>query len=75
MLKCKDVAHLASEYLDQNTPAKINLQMRWHLMLCANCRRFLKHLQITNIVAVGLAQLDDNVNAEDVLERIKAREQ
>jgi phosphoribosylformylglycinamidine (FGAM) synthase PurS component len=72
MLKCKEVAHLASEYIDNNTPSKITWQMRLHLMTCANCRRFIKHLRTTKLVAVKLAKSDE-VDAEAILRKIKER--
>ena len=73
MLKCKDVAHLASEYLDKNTDGVLTLRIRLHLMLCANCRRFVRHLRITNTVAAGLANMDEEVDAEEVLKRVKEK--
>ena len=73
MLKCKDVAHLASEYIDKSTPHKITLQMRMHLMLCANCRRFIKHLRITQKVAVELANPAEAIDAEAILMKIKQK--
>ena len=73
MLKCKDVAHLASEYIDKNTSHKITLQMRMHLMLCANCRRFIKHLRITQKVTVELATPAEAIDAEAILLKIKQK--
>ncbi|RYY03376.1 MAG: zf-HC2 domain-containing protein [Gammaproteobacteria bacterium] len=72
MLKCKEVAHLASEYIDNNTTAKITWQMRLHLITCANCRRFIKHLRTTKLLAVKLAKSGD-VDAEAILRKIKER--
>lgn len=73
MLKCKDVAHLASEYLDKNTDGILTLRIRMHLLLCANCRRFVRHLRITNTVATGLTNMDEGVDAEEILKRVKAK--
>ena len=73
LLKCKDVAFLASDYLDKNLTNSISLRLRWHLMLCANCRRFVKHLQITNTVATHLAHPENTTDAEAVWARIKER--
>lgn len=74
MLKCKDVAHLASEYLDNNTHGTVTLKIRLHLMMCACCSRFVKHLRITTIVITKLAKPSDDVDAELILKRIKERE-
>jgi len=55
MLKCKDIAKHGSEYLE----GRINgtgdgrqswlqrLNWRLHLLICINCRRFIKHLNLT----------------------------
>jgi hypothetical protein len=73
MLKCKDVAHLASDYLDKNIDGTLTLRIRLHLILCANCRRFVRHLRITNTVAAGLVKIDDDIDAEAILKRIKEK--
>ena len=48
MLSCKQVATVASDYLDNSSPLK--WQIRLHLLMCANCRRFVRHLKITQQV-------------------------
>lgn len=74
MLSCKQVAHVASDYLDNNTPLK--WQIRLHLLMCANCRRFVKHLAITQKMA---ASLDTNnssattADADEVWRKVKAK--
>lgn len=73
LLKCKDVAFLASEYLDKNMDSSISLRMRLHLMMCANCRRFVKHLNITKTVTTGLANPANNTDAEAVWAQLKLR--
>ena len=73
MLSCKQVAQVASNYLDGETDTKLNWQMRWHLLMCANCRRFIRHLRITKQIAGEIK--NDDVNAEEILEKIKAKEQ
>lgn len=61
MLSCKQVAAIASDYLDNNTSLK--WQIRMHLLLCANCRRFVRHLKITRQVSV---QLENQSSPDDV---------
>jgi cytidine deaminase len=51
MLKCKDVAHLASDYVDENLPWHKAFGIRMHIMMCAHCRRFLRHFNTTIKVA------------------------
>ncbi len=71
MLSCQQVATLASDYLDKNTHGSLKWQMRMHLMMCANCRRFMRHLKITQQLAAGMAQQSPEVDAEQVLIRVK----
>jgi hypothetical protein len=61
MLSCKQVATLASGYLDNNTSLK--WQIRLHLLMCTNCRRFVRHLKITRDVS---ARMTLNESTEDV---------
>ncbi|EIK45792.1 hypothetical protein O59_001431 [Cellvibrio sp. BR] len=75
MLSCKQVASLASDYLENNTPLK--WQIRLHLLMCANCRRFVKHLDITRKVSAGLVAEAPNTeaiaDAEKILQKVKAQ--
>jgi predicted anti-sigma-YlaC factor YlaD len=76
LLTCQQVATLASDYLDQQADGKLTFKIRVHLMMCANCRRFVKHLKITTQVVPQLSQgfRHAEVDAEAVLKRIKARQ-
>lgn len=40
MLKCKDIAAQASEYLEHEMSFGRRLQYRTHLLMCHHCRRF-----------------------------------
>jgi predicted anti-sigma-YlaC factor YlaD len=74
LLTCQQVATLASDYLDQQADGKLTFKIRVHLMMCANCRRFVKHLQLTKTVVPQF--IDSNhrdVDAEAILKRIKER--
>jgi hypothetical protein len=75
MLSCKNVAHLASDYLDKNMGGALPWKVRLHLVACRCCRQFVKHLQITKEV---LPQLVNNnlsqADAEAILKKIKARD-
>lgn len=73
MLNCKQVAQLASDYLDKESSTSLTWQMRWHLLMCANCRRFVRHLRITKEMANQLPT--EAVDAESVLAKIKAKQQ
>jgi len=73
MLSCKDVAHLASDYLDSNAGLGLSWKIRWHLAGCQCCRRFVKHLKITNAIVPHLVRSYERprVDAEGILQRLK----
>lgn len=47
MLKCKQVAEQASDYLDKDQSLMQRLSWRMHLFMCKHCRRFVKNLRLT----------------------------
>lgn len=71
MLSCKQVANIASDYLDNNTPLK--WQIRMHLLMCANCRRFVRHLKITREISARITTNDVGQDAETVWGNLQAR--
>lgn len=74
MLSCKEVATQASEYLDSNMNARVRWQMRLHLMMCSNCRRFIRHLKLTQTVAQHAAEDDmKEMNSEKIYQQVMDR--
>lgn len=76
MLNCKQVATLASDYLDNNSLDKntsLKWQIRLHLMMCANCRRFIRHLKITRQVSAGMVKKSPVEDEDIVWNKLKAR--
>ncbi|WP_020208975.1 zf-HC2 domain-containing protein [Gilvimarinus chinensis] len=57
MLKCRDLAHRASEYLDGSADKSLRWQIRLHLAMCRHCRRFVKHLQLTRQLTGSVGKL------------------
>lgn len=47
MLNCRDVAHEASDYIDDNLSWWRRLMFRLHLFICHNCRVFVSHVHTT----------------------------
>ena len=47
MLKCRDVAHQTSDYIDNTMSGWARLRFRFHLLICFYCRRFVNHVRIT----------------------------
>lgn len=71
---CQEVATLASDYLDKHTNGKLGFKIRLHLLMCENCRRFVKHLQLTTAVAPQFVYKNTTpVDAEAILKKIKER--
>lgn len=47
MLKCRDVAHQTSDYIDNTMSGWPRLRFRFHLLICFYCRRFVNHVRVT----------------------------
>ena len=74
MLSCKEVAHLASDYLDKHADGNVSWKIRLHLLACSNCRRFIRHLKITKYIAPKMIQTSgQDIDAEAIFLRIKER--
>jgi hypothetical protein len=54
MLKCREVARQASDFVDHRIPWYQRPAWYLHLMLCNHCRRFIRHLRAVIKVAKGL---------------------
>jgi hypothetical protein len=46
MLKCREIAHRASEYIDREVPWQKRLAMAFHLLMCGHCRRFVDQMRL-----------------------------
>jgi len=76
MLSCKQVATVASDYLDNNyldNNTSLKWQIRLHLLMCANCRRFVRHLKITQQVGTGITLNESTEDAEVVWKNLQTR--
>jgi predicted anti-sigma-YlaC factor YlaD len=73
MLSCKQVASLASQYLDKDTNTPLTWKIRVHLMMCANCRRFVRHLKITQSVTQKIAITDPTTDAEKIWQELQQK--
>ncbi|SNC61090.1 Putative zinc-finger [Marinobacter sp. es.048] len=45
MLMCKDLAVIASDYIDGELPVLQNMSVKMHLMMCKDCRTFIGNLR------------------------------
>jgi len=46
MLKCRDVAEQASEYIDRELSWRGYLAVRLHLLMCRVCREYVRQLAL-----------------------------
>ena len=45
MLMCRDLAKIASDYIDGKLGATDNLSIKMHLLMCRHCRSFIGNLR------------------------------
>jgi hypothetical protein len=54
MLRCRDVVRFGDHYLSGDLRGWRRLLFRLHLMLCRDCRRYIRHLVTTRSVSAAL---------------------
>ena len=47
MLNCRELVAHSSDYLDGQLRIRERIAVRLHLATCANCRRFLRQMRVT----------------------------
>jgi cytidine deaminase len=73
MLKCRDVVHQASDFVDKNLPWHRALGIRMHVMICAHCRRFMRHFNTTIKVARAVDKQEaTETEVNDVIQYINS---
>ncbi|MEH6354766.1 MAG: zf-HC2 domain-containing protein [Marinobacter sp.] len=48
MLMCKDLARIASDYIDDELGTRQKLSVKIHLMMCSGCRTFIDNLRTSS---------------------------
>lgn len=61
MLNCRELVAQSSDYLDGQLRIRERIAVRLHLATCANCRRFLRQMRVTQAL---LRQLPEEPIAE-----------
>lgn len=56
MLRCRDVADLASDYVNRDLDWNRRFAMRLHLTICRFCRRYVRQMRETIGLLRGLRQ-------------------
>jgi len=54
MLNCREVTQLASEALDRKLSLKERIGLRFHLMMCKLCTRYVRQLKFMHQVSSGM---------------------
>ncbi|BAU73136.1 anti-sigma factor family protein [Metapseudomonas furukawaii] len=69
MLTCKELVARSSDLLDDQLSFRERLAMRRHLVLCRNCRRFIRQMKLAQAV---VRQMPDEppADADDLAERL-----
>lgn len=47
MLRCREISDQASDHIDGLQSAGARLQVAMHLLLCGQCRRFMRQMRLT----------------------------
>ncbi len=55
MLKCKEVAENATDYIEGSLTGKHWLSWKMHLLLCRHCRRFIRYLILSSNLGASVA--------------------
>ena len=63
MISCKQLSEVSSDYLDGNLTFGQKLSVRFHILMCKYCRRFLAQLNMSSALlpendASGLSAAD-----------------
>ncbi len=71
MLMCRDLARMASDYIDGELTARQKMSVKMHLMMCVHCRTFIGNLRAStrlmeshssvNPSAELIQQIDDRI--------------
>jgi len=47
-LSCKDIVAQSTDYLEEHSSNLSRLSIRFHLLMCHHCRRFVRHKKVAN---------------------------
>lgn len=58
-MKCRTLPDLADDYLDREGPLSVRLGVRWHLVICSDCRAYVRGLDATRRFAAESVRRED----------------
>lgn len=67
MLSCRDVVKQADQLIDDEMSWRGKLAIRFHLLICHNCRRYIKQLRQLISAIPGLHQRASDKEVETVM--------
>ncbi|MBE0487233.1 zf-HC2 domain-containing protein [Marinobacter sp.] len=71
MLMCRDLAEIASDYIDGELNRRQSLTVKMHLMMCKDCRTFIGNLRASsNLLSVHSASRPDEQFLRQIDERV-----
>ncbi|MFP3976640.1 zf-HC2 domain-containing protein [Marinobacter sp. KMM 10035] len=70
MLMCRDLARIASDYIEDELGTRQNLSVKVHLMMCKGCRTFIDNLRTSTEL---MKHHSSGRVDEDLLRRIDER--
>ena len=72
MMSCKQVCDSASEIVDGDLGAWQRLQIRYHLLICRYCRRYIRQFNLM-VGALGRTPTSEDVPSDSEIDAIVAR--
>ena len=70
-MTCRDVTNILDRYLDGELPRRQCLAIRLHLLLCRDCRNYLRSYELTIRAAKAAMMLDlDGTTPTDMPEQL-----
>jgi len=70
MFSCKEVHERASRYLDQDMDLFPRMGMLMHLLMCGQCRMFVKQLDLTITTLGKMRAIAPSVDVDDLAKKL-----
>ena len=75
MLSCRELVANADDLLIDNRDWRQRLRMRFHLLICVNCRRYVRQLRMMILALTKCQQSAQDSDAQDMLRRLHLEDQ
>lgn len=56
MLSCKHYVARSSDHMDQQLSVREHLQVRYHLLFCPSCRRFVRQMRLMRVMVKAMPE-------------------